>query len=475
MTTATEQLVFNGVDATTGKYLLPPCSAEELNVRLNARLGGPDEAPANPPEDDPRDILDPKRVSLVGIDTRRLDQTGWGIVYPAGVRGRIRRELEPLVTLRREQLTERSGAFHEIFLGTGESTHRLLNRLKAGRGAALRPESAPYYLLLVGGPEEIPYDVQLELNGSYAVGRIAFERPEDYGLYARRVVQHTGTRRAWSRLPRDVSFFSAHNRGDRATERLTEDLVSPLADRVEKLGSGFRVHRFLGSAASRDRLTQMFTGGRTPAFLFTASHGLGYPQGHSQQLARQGSLLCSDIDGPFVEERPVPRESFFCADDIPAESSFEGLVAFHFACYGAGTREWDTFAQARREPERRTAGRAFVARLPQRLLAHDRGALAVVGHVDRAWTTSFSWEGEESQPTAFEEMIRLLLDGQPVGASLEPLRNLWAYLSRALNETWQRGLRKEHVDQDQLTHLWTADRDVMSYVILGDPAVGLAV
>ena len=128
----------------------------------------------------------------------------------------------------------------------------------------------------------------------------------------------------------------------------------------------------------------------------------------------------------------ISAKFYFSGDDISADAKLSGLIAFFFACYGAGTPHTDDFMMQSLGMPTAIAPHAFVSRLPQRLLAHSDGALAVIGHVERAWTYSFVWPRIGEQVDAYDSTVKLLLKGAPVGFAIEYLNNHYAALSTQL-------------------------------------------
>jgi len=453
------ELFANGIDGVTGEPLLGQVDASRI-----VQLAQGDRAQAGLlgwVRKLVRVWTEPHHGLPLGLDPADPAQAGWGVVFPADAPDALRQALAPLVTHRRE----RFGAERVKVLDyqPGESWSAWLARHGVEAGSVL-PQRVPYYLLLAGDPRSIPFDVERLLAVEYAVGRLAFDTAEEYSRYAASVIDYeTGTA-----LPhaRDAVFFAVRHPGDRATCLSADHLVAPLAAGL----TGCNVRTLHEAAATKANLAAALAGPRSPALLFCAAHGVGWPCGHPQQRERQGALLCQDWPG----SGGVGTEHFFAGEDLSADARVHGTMAFFFACYGAGTPERDEYVHEPGKLPRRIADQPFVARLPQRLLAHPQGgALAVLGHVERAWTWSIGGPSNKPQRLPFANTVAGLLAGLPAGHALRDVRQRYAALSAGLAEMLeQKGFGKEIAD-DEIAEAWIARNDARNYAVLGDPAVRL--
>jgi hypothetical protein len=100
-----------------------------------------------------------------GLD---LAQRGWGAIFAQDLQPDITAHLQKLLNHRRNAAGSR---YLELVYQPGETARHLLARYGA-EYSALDP--IPYYLLIVGDAQQIPYSVQYELASNHAVGRIFF-------------------------------------------------------------------------------------------------------------------------------------------------------------------------------------------------------------------------------------------------------------------------------------------------------------
>lgn len=465
------QLVFNGINGSDGAYLTQPLAPGQFAEQL---VG------AGPPPGDldalkARDRMSRKCLGLpFGVDAQALNEAGWAVVFPRAVDPEIREALAPLLALRAQ---EAGVLYREFFAQDGYLEHDTARAwlARAPRGKSpgpVIPGKVPYYLLLVASPEQVPFRFQYELSVNYAVGRIHFETVEGYRNYARSVVSASTAQRCAS--PRAL-LFGTRNKADAATQMSADLLMTPLARHMsEQCPQDWQVEQCIGESATKASLLQALSAQKPPSLIFTASHGMGFPAGDERQRGQQGALLCQDWPGPLQHRGAIPPAFYLGAEDLADDCCLSGSILMHFACYGAGTPHCDNFSQIA-QPPRDIASAPFLAALPMRALSLPAGgALACVGHVERAWSYSFNWPGCEAELVTFQSTLLALMKGRRVGLAMEHFSMRQAELAVALNGELEM-LRFPTYQRDDLMlgDLWTAANDARNYLIIGDPAVQL--
>lgn len=404
------------------------------------------------------------------IDPNDLTKTGWGVIYHPDDEEMVDWYLSDLIAHRSQQA---GGKCRRLRLSDSSFLRFSFEHgLPRGRLGEQETSRVPYYLMVIGGPERIPFEFQYALSATCAVGRLSFDDPTHYQDYANRIIA-LEERRSVPASPR-MSLFSVRNGANSATRMLAEYLVKPLDASIPDWLPSNWDHELLGSGgigeAGRDELINLLSRKETlPALLLLSSHGYGARCCDASQPSCQGAPVCAEWPGG--KDDAVSAEHMLCAHDLlERELDLRGMVAFLFSCFGAGTPRLTDYPEKGEQTQ--LAERPFVSGISKALLRS--GAAAVIGHVDKGWTTSFSsWKRgapdqlvSHLQPTQgmLKELIR---DEHPVGHALRPLTERALELKADLSEADDPSIR------GLLAWNLTAMLDARNFILLGDPAVRL--
>ncbi|KIG19032.1 hypothetical protein DB30_05936 [Enhygromyxa salina] len=420
-----------------------------------------------------------------GGDPNDLELQRWGVFAPEGDRGeRLLALVRPLIERREAQ----QGAPVQVYRVPGAMTALEAARWnkRVFQSADLDDDDRPRYQLMLGDLHELPLALQQRQASDGFVGRLAFDRDDDYAAYVAKLL---ASEDATPTHDLATTMFHTVHDGTGATRLGHRALVEPGLEHMRKrLALGKLSTRELLACGdefdpSPDELLQ-FAAIDHPAVMFSLSHGDGPPRrgwgSAEQQRARQGAMSfgrAGSIEGTTLSD----------AKFLP------GGLWFMLACYGAGTPDASAYqhwlaelkqlGQFRGKAEAVLAGipaageRPFIAAVPKATLASEHGPLAFVGHVDLAWSYSFQEldDGPMNRPSKFTGVLRSALRRDRMGISF---RELYKYLGQTESELasiYDQGARGGEVDLARRGHLWMLRQDLSAYVLLGDPAARLCV
>ncbi len=501
-------LIANGVDGINGQPLVwldtAAASAMARATPANPILEALHQRRAN--------STSARLETLFGPDPNQLEAYRWAVVVNGDDDAALIQALLPLIQLRSAQqgitlptLEFRAGENCAAWLNRvlpdpatpwqqrppvliyepGESSSTWLIRHGVALGASDAPFGLPFYLLIAGRPGPltandtayIPFSFQYELDLLLGVGRLCFNDARgqhNFTAYASYAEQIVTFEQAPPAPRKHVVYFGTRHAGDPASELSAEQLVMPLAqgyndDQPLAAALGYSQRVLLGDDATCANLERVLSGadeGGPATLLVTATHGLGLPCGHPRQLRQQGALVCQDWPGFGT----INREHWFAAEDLPEQAQVAGMIAVCVNSYSVGCPQTDPFLAVVSQAPPAIAPYAFVTQLPQHLLT--RGALAVLGYVDRAWHIN-AYPGLGTKAEAFGEALTQVLAGKRLGFATDSLNLRQAVLATRLTNELESAAFGKQLVPTSVAALWIARNDASAYMLIGDPAVRL--
>ena len=324
----------------------------------------------------------------------------------------------------------------------------------------------PYYLLIYGSPDVIPWELQFILNASRAVGRLDLEG-EGLANYVAALKSDWGD--AASNVHHSLVWSS--NNGQADITRLMRDSIAArihgLLEKDTDIDKAVFIDGFDARATMADLSDNLAD--LRPGFILTTSHGQTGPLDNLQEMGRDLGLL---VDQNFEVMQP---------EEFLERWEPDGAIWYAHACCSAGsnaTTIYNGLVPAGSEVDSLlkavAALGAKTSPLPRALLGAKKPLRAFIGQVE----PTFDWTLRQPHTPGFltapleTALYNRLFQPYPAGMALRPryekLGALYAEYDEALRQ-----FNNNQDTKDILLFCQLAARDVQSMVILGDPTAVL--
>ena len=123
---SSDTLTFNGINGVSREYLLPPMTPGNISALIRGEER--DEAQISELKQWYQRSKEEKLGTMEGVDSKKLEETGWGVIFDHNADPRVREHLKELLDHRREQATRKKEDCHRVSL----ATRGIPRRLEAG-------------------------------------------------------------------------------------------------------------------------------------------------------------------------------------------------------------------------------------------------------------------------------------------------------------------------------------------------------
>lgn len=327
-------------------------------------------------------------------------------------------------------------------------------------------ECIPYYLLICGTPDQVPWELQYVLNGHYAVGRLHLTGPALETYVTALLLEWKGQ----GADTRNALVWAVNHGGDDITALMRDVIAARVRDKLAHdtdLAAGLQFLDGAGNATASELVKCL--SGNNPAVIITTSHGQTYPL---DDLATLGNELGSLVDQGYASVKP---------SDLLKVWQPAGAIWYAHACCSAGASAqtmFDGLTQEGSDVDRVLKGVAAVgnkvAPLPTELLGAAKPLRAFIGHVE----PTFDWtlknpDTNQSLTSSLEDALYTeLYQPAPVGYAFRKWYDRLASLYISYDQEMVAFGRGNNTRAAMLKDLLSA-RDVQSTVLLGDPTATL--